>query len=96
MHCRGCQRALWKIAARQCPSCDRPFKPSDFRFRPETVRFCCPHCSQGYLGRGADGFPDPRRFACVFCDRVIDIDEMVLEVAQGVEEYQTKPDMIPW
>lgn len=96
MHCPRCNTPLWKVRSRECPSCGRPFKPSDFRFRPDTVRFCCPHCSQGYLGKGADGLPDPRRFACAFCGETIDADEMVLEPAQGVEELQTRPDSIPW
>ncbi len=96
MRCKECQHSLWKVTARQCPACDRAFKPSDYRFRPETVRFCCPHCSQGYIGRGADGFPDPRRFACAFCGKPIDADEMVLEPAEGIEDHQTEPDAIPW
>lgn len=96
MRCPGCDTPLWKVRARRCPACDRPFKPSDFRFRPQTVRFCCPHCEQGYLGAGDDGLPSPRRFECVFCGRVIDADQMVLEIAEGVEEHQTRPDTLPW
>ncbi|MCC7387738.1 MAG: hypothetical protein IT431_03120 [Phycisphaerales bacterium] len=96
MRCPGCDTPLWKVRPRRCPACDRPFKPSDFRFRPRTVRFCCPHCEQGYLGDGPEGLPAPRRFECVFCGRVIDADEMVLEVAEGVAEHQTRPDTLPW
>lgn len=96
MRCPGCDTPLWKVRARRCPTCDRPFKPSDFRFRPNTVRFCCPHCEQGYLGAGPDGLPSPRRFECVFCGRWIDADEMTLEIAEGVAEHETRPDALPW
>lgn len=96
MRCPGCDTPLWKARARRCPTCERPFKPSDFRFRPQTVRFCCPHCGQGYLGGGADGLPSPRRFECAFCGERIDADEMVLEVAEGVAEHETRPDTLPW
>lgn len=96
MQCPACDTPLWKVRQRRCPSCERPFKPSDFRFRPQTVRFCCPHCEQGYLGAGADGLPSPRRFECAFCGRWIDADEMVLEVAEGVAEHETRPDELAW
>lgn len=96
MHCTRCNTALWKVRSRECPACEAAFKPSDYRFRPQTVRFCCPHCGQGYLGNGDDGLPEPRRFECVYCGRWINADEMVLEIATGVEEHKTRPDALPW
>ncbi|MBL8757651.1 MAG: YIP1 family protein, partial [Phycisphaerae bacterium] len=97
MHCKSCQYPLWKLAARACPECGAPFKPSDFDFRPESVKFCCPHCWQTYYGTDDRGHLIPRAFACVKCSQHIDLDQMVLLPAKGFEaENATDADTVPW
>ena len=96
MRCKSCDYPLWQIKGRQCPECGRAFAPSEFEFVLNSVRFCCPHCEQDYYGTGAKGHLEPRTFACVKCERTIDMDEMVLLPTEGVEEAQTETDSNPW
>jgi hypothetical protein len=63
---------------------------------PNSVRFCCPHCRQAYYGTSEKGHLVPRTFDCVNCDRRVDMDEMVLFPAEGVDEEQTNVGHMPW
>lgn len=96
MQCTGCGYALWNITTRQCPECGKGFVPSDFDFVPGAVRFHCPHCEKAYYGMGERGHLVPRAFSCVECGRAIDMDEMALTPAVGVEEEQTSAVKHPW
>lgn len=96
MNCKRCGQSLWRLRAGECPSCGEPFKPSQFRFVPKTVRFSCPYCEQGYLGAGSDGLIEPRRFECTFCGRWIDLDEMTLQPGEGFSEEDTRAEANPW
>ncbi|MCL4740723.1 MAG: hypothetical protein KJZ54_00815 [Phycisphaerales bacterium] len=96
MRCKTCDYTLWNLRSRQCPECGSAFKPSEFAFVTNSVRFCCPHCGQDYYGTGQDGHLEPRSFDCVRCGAHIDMDEMVLLPTEGVEERRTVPDEMPW
>ncbi len=104
MRCTACQYPLWNIrppapganAARHCPECGAPFKPSDFEFVLNSVRFCCPHCNQEYYGTGDKGHLVPPEFDCVKCAKRISMDEMVLAPTEGVSEQQTQVELNPW
>lgn len=96
MRCKNCDYPLWQISARLCPECGAPFKPSDYEFTLNSVRFCCPHCEQDYYGTGPTGHLVPRSFNCVRCSKPIDMDEMVLLPTEGVQEHQTEADRQPW
>jgi len=96
MRCKTCDYPLWQLTARQCPECGTPFKPSDYEFTLNSVRFCCPHCNQAYYGTGDKGQLVPRTLACVNCARTIDMDEMVLLPTEGVTERQTEVTNISW
>jgi hypothetical protein len=96
MHCKSCGYALWNIGTRACPECGAGFKPSDYEFVPNSVRFCCPHCKQKYFGTTAQGHLDPRAFNCVSCQQAIDMDEMLLLPDEGVEESKTVPHSNPY
>lgn len=96
MRCPDCDYPLWNIKARECPECGRPFRPSEFDFIPDAVRFCCPACDTAYYGTGERGQLVPDAFECVRCARPIDMDRMVLRPAEGVHEEQTKVEAIPW
>lgn len=96
MRCKTCDYPLWQIRDRRCPECGANFRPSEFDFVLNSVRFCCPHCDQAYYGTGERGHLTPRRFACVSCGRDVDMDEMVLLPTEGVREEQTKVEMNPW
>ncbi len=96
MRCKNCDYTLWNIKARECPECGSAFKPSDFTFTLNAVRYCCPHCQQDYYGTGPQGELVPRSFICVSCARPIDMDEMVLLPTEGVSEEITQPDVMPW
>jgi len=96
MRCRTCDYRLWNLAARTCPECGAPFKPSDFEFTPNSVQFLCPHCQQDYYGTSLQGHLVPRRFECVKCGRSIDMDEMIVLPTQGVHEDRTAMHSNPW
>ena len=96
MKCTHCEYRLWNLASRQCPECGTPFRPSEHSFVPNSVQFCCPHCEQPYYGTGPQGHLLPRSFDCVQCGRHVDMDEMVLRPAPGVDEEQTSPRRNPW
>ncbi len=96
MECKTCHYPLWNLKSRACPECGDAFRPSDFAFRPGTVRFMCPHCDQPYYGTDADGHLVPRSFACVSCDTPVTMDEMVLLPAEGVSEAGTARFALPW
>lgn len=96
MQCKTCNYTLWNLRTRTCPECGTDFKPSDFEFIPNAVRFCCPHCAQTYYGTDSRGQLVPRAFECVTCRQSIDIDEMVLLPAEGVTEFQTRREGVPW
>ncbi len=96
MRCKKCDYRLWNLRSRQCPECNTPFKPSDFEFALNSVRFACPHCGQCYYGTGDKGHLSPIEFDCVRCGRHIHMDETVLLPTVGVEEEQTAPAAMPW
>lgn len=96
MRCKTCDYTLWNLKARECPECGTPFKPSDYEFTLNSVRFCCPHCGQDYYGTGEKGHLVPRQFACVSCGQYVDMDQCVLLPTEGVQEEQTKVDEMPW
>lgn len=96
MRCKNCDYPLWNLPARKCPECGTDFKPSDFHFVPNSVRFLCPHCEQQYYGTTEHGHLIPRTFNCVQCAQRIEMDEMLLLPAAGVEESRTAADVMPW
>lgn len=96
MRCKGCDYPLWDIAARACPECGLPFKPSNYDFTINAVRFACPHCRQSYYGTDNRGQLVPSRFNCVSCARLIDQDEMLILPRDGVPEEVVTPDHMPW
>lgn len=96
MHCKSCDYPLWNLTARQCPECGEAFKPSEYEFVPNSVRFCCPHCEQEYYGVGETGLPEPREFQCVECSHRVQLDEMVLLPGKDLAEKETKPGSVPW
>lgn len=83
VRCRQCDYPLWTIAARSCPECGAPFRPSEYEFRRGAVRYRCPHCQQEYYGTSPSGHLEPREFDCVRCGAHIAMDEMALEPADG-------------
>ncbi|MFZ4573730.1 MAG: hypothetical protein ACOYN0_04990 [Phycisphaerales bacterium] len=96
MRCSSCGYSLLNLGTRVCPECSTAFKPSDFEFKPNAVRFCCPHCDQSYYGNDERGHLTPRSFVCVSCQRPVDMDEMVLRSAEGFDENSTETDAVPW
>ncbi|MEM7628743.1 MAG: hypothetical protein AAF356_04890 [Planctomycetota bacterium] len=96
MNCTTCGYALWDLTSRTCPECGTGFKPSDFEFNLNSVRYCCPHCRQDYYGTGARGHLEPNAFDCVRCGQHIEMDEMVLLPTAGVSEDQTRAEAVPW
>lgn len=96
MRCKTCDYSLWNITARKCPECGTDFKPSDFHFVPNSVRFLCPHCEQDYYGTTEQGHLIPRTFHCVKCGQRVDMDEMLLLPTAGVDESRTAADVMPW
>lgn len=96
MRCRGCGYSLWNVPGRTCPECGRGFRPSEFRFRPNAVEFCCAGCGQQYYGTDQDGLPQPRAFACVRCQAPCELDSMVLRAAPGVDDADVAADELPW
>ena len=96
MRCTSCDYALWNLKTRLCPECGRAFRPGDYEFVRNSVKFCCPHCNQAYYGTGPKGHLVPAEFDCVRCSRRIGMDEMALLPAEGVDEKQTALDYMPW
>ncbi len=96
MQCRTCGYALWQLRVRECPECGTPFKPSEFEFLCNAVRFCCPHCDQAYYGTGPNGHLDPASFTCVGCQTPVTMDEMVMLPAAGLSAEQTLVRATPW
>jgi len=97
MRCKKCDYRLWNLPSRRCPECGTPFRPSEFEFVPNSVRFCCPHCSQAYFGTSPKGHLIPSTaFTCVACGRPVHMDDMVLQPAEGFSEEQTVPRHVPW
>lgn len=96
MRCKGCDYPLWDIAARACPECGLPFRPSEYEFAVNSVRFCCHHCGQAYYGTGERGHLVPSRFNCISCARMIDMDEMLVLPRDGVPESISLPERMPW
>lgn len=96
MNCKTCDYPLWNLSSRTCPECGAPFKPSDFEFALNAVRFCCPHCAQEYYGTGARGHLVPSFFNCVSCGKPVQMDECVLLPTAGVREEATRADENPW
>jgi len=96
MHCKHCEYPLWNIPARICPECGTPFVPSEFEFVPNAVRFCCVNCDQEYFGTGEKGHLVPDAFACVTCGKPVQMDEMVLRPAEGVQDHDTQAAHNPW
>lgn len=96
MHCRTCDYALWNLTTRICPECGSGFLPSQYEFVPSSVAFCCPGCDQPYYGLGEKGHLIPRSFECIKCSEQVDMDEMVLRPAEGVDEKRTAVDTVAW
>lgn len=96
MQCTACQYFLWNIRDRRCPECGTGFRVSDHTFRPGSVQFRCLHCDQSYYGTDAEsGHLVPRTFDCVRCEARIDMDEMVVLPACGVDERDAT-ERHPW
>lgn len=96
MRCKNCDYPLWQIRDRRCPECGTGFRPSEFEFVLNSVRFCCPHCNQAYYGTGPRGHLMPSTFACVSCNQTVSMDDMVLLPTEGVREEQTNVEVNPW
>lgn len=96
MQCRNCGYRLWNLPSRKCPECGIEFKPSEFKFAPNSVRFCCPHCEQTYYGTDPNGHLVPQAFACASCGQSIHMDDMILLPAEDVEEESTVGLEMPW
>jgi len=96
LHCRNCDYPLWNLKDRQCPECGAAFVPGAFEFPTNAVRFCCPHCDTAYYGVGAHGHLEPKRFTCAGCGREVDMDEMVLRPAEGVDVASIRHNRMPW
>lgn len=96
MRCKSCNYSLWNLPGRSCPECGAAFKPSDFMFVANAVRYECPHCAQAYYGTDANGHLVPQAFDCGKCGQHIDMDEMILRPAEGVKEESTEQRVLPW
>ncbi|MHC4217570.1 MAG: hypothetical protein ACYSU7_03855 [Planctomycetota bacterium] len=96
MRCRTCDYPLWNLKTRQCPECGSAFRPGAYEFRPNAVRFCCPHCNQAYYGTDEKGHLQPAEFACVTCGQYLRLNDMVLLPAEGVTESQTRAAANRW
>ena len=96
MRCKNCDYLLWNLKTRECPECGATFKPSEYEFTANSVRFCCPHCDHPYYGTSESGHLVPESFGCLRCGRPLHIDEMVLRPGLGVEEAQTARNRMPW
>lgn len=96
MKCPGCEYELWNLKAGPCPECGRPFKPSEFDFLANAIKFCCPHCSQTYYGTGAKGELVPGEFDCVSCGRHLTTDDMLLLPADALGKRDPTSAPNPW
>lgn len=96
MRCRTCDYPLWTVTGRSCPECGASFRPSEFQFPPNSVRFECPHCRAGYIGTTKEGHLAPRAFNCTECAKPIDMDEMVLTPMPGCEAISESHLRNPW
>ncbi|MEX2218941.1 MAG: hypothetical protein WD749_09295, partial [Phycisphaerales bacterium] len=96
MNCRTCNYALWNLREPRCPECGADFRPSDYRFVPGAIRYCCPHCAQAYYGTSPEGHLIPRDFACITCGHELSMDLMVLSPAAGIAEESTAGESMPW
>jgi predicted RNA-binding Zn-ribbon protein involved in translation (DUF1610 family) len=96
MRCKSCDYPLWNIKTRVCPECGTGFRPSDFEFIVNSVKFCCPHCGQHYYGRGERGHLVPPIFDCVKCGQRVGMDDMVLLPEEGKTGDETRTERMPW
>jgi hypothetical protein len=96
MHCRTCDYPLWNLKTRTCPECGTAFRPGEFEFAPNAVRFCCPQCDTAYYGTTPQGHLHPPQFTCVGCQRQVSMDEMVLRPVEGLDEHGATPHRVPW
>ncbi|MBI1191399.1 MAG: hypothetical protein GC200_12055 [Tepidisphaera sp.] len=96
MNCRVCKCSLFGVAMRRCPQCDTPFSIEEFRFPQGSVRFCCPHCDQAYLGVDAYGLPVPREFECTNCRQQISVASMVVRPPARPTFAPPPPVVNPW
>jgi len=96
MRCRTCDYRLWNIRSRQCPECGTAFLPGEYTFLPNSVQFHCPHCNQVYYGTDSNGHLTPSAFTCVCCGQPVQMNDMILLPAPGIEEQWTTIDVIPW
>jgi len=96
MRCKICDYRLWNLSVRNCPECGESFKPSDYTFVPNSVRYLCPECGQDYYGNTPTGHLQPTEFDCVKCSQRLYMDEMVLLPTAGLDETATEPDRNPW
>jgi hypothetical protein len=96
MRCKSCDYPLWNLATRNCPECGATCLPIDYEFVINSIRFCCPHCSQAYYGTGPRGHLLPIDFDCVKCSHHIHMNEMILLPTEGVREDQTRGIVVPW
>ena len=96
MRCRTCDYPLWNNTTRLCPECGTRFRPSEYEFTPNSVRFCCPHCDEAYYGVGERGHLEPRAFVCAGCGRNVRENEMIVRPVEGVDEADTHNISAPW
>ncbi len=97
MRCLKCEYPLWDLKPGPCPECGEPFDPTQHEFRPNAVRFCCPHCDQAYYGDGEGGHLQPRSFDCVGCGTRIDESECIVRPLEGADrELSVHPGRAPW
>ena len=96
MNCQTCGYRLWALPPGNCPECGRPFKPSQFEFSHCAVQYTCPHCPQVYYGTDERGHLVPSHFNCVACGNEIDMDQMSVQPAGGIDENRTARARNPW
>ncbi|MFO0832341.1 MAG: Yip1 family protein [Phycisphaerales bacterium] len=96
MQCTRCAYPLWNMASRTCPECGLAFRPSEFTFLANAVKFQCPHCRQQYFGTSEGGHLEPSSFRCVTCGSAVTEDEMIIVPADGVREELAKAAETPW